>query len=216
MTRSDIIRLAKYGEECLKDSYTNPEIKDKLLALAEEQFNLLINQYKTEKTDPMIGYLYARLGEVKFNQKKYLKSERAYLESLNHLIIRGEYCEDRAQAHFGLAKTYMKLANEEGAREHFIRAIHVYDSLSMPDKISQIVKDCEKLTIKLEDVLPAKQINDKGEPTVCRECGGSEFKKIRVENEKLAVYDCISCGCRTIIVLDMLELIPSPALSLEQ
>lgn len=216
MARSDIARLAKYGEECLKDSYTNPEIRDKLLALAEEQFNLLINQYASEKTEPMLGYLYSRLGQVKYNQKKYLKAERAYLSSLNHLIIRGEYCEDRAQAHFGLAKTYMMLANEEDAREHFIRAVHIYDSLSMQDKIQQISKDCEKLTIKLEDILPAKQINSKGEPTICRECGGSEFKKIRVENEKIAVYDCIACGCRSVIVLDMLELLTTSELSLEQ
>ena len=212
MTRSEIARLAKYGEECLKDSYSNPEIRDKLLALAEEQFNLLINQYTTEKADPMLGYLYTRLGEVKYNQKKYLKAEKAFLESLNHLVIRGEYCEDRAQTHFGLTKTYMKLANEESAREHFIRAVHIYDSLSMQNKIDEMVRDCEKLTIKLEDILPAKQINSKGEPTVCRECGGSEFKKIRIENEKLAVYDCINCGCRSVIILDMLELISSPTL----
>lgn len=194
----------------MKDSYTNPEIKDSLLVLAEEHFNILINRINAEGTDPKLGYLYCRLGEVKFNQKKYIKAERAFVESLHHLVIRGEYCEDRARAHIGLARTYMKLANEEGAREHFIRAIHIYDSLSMYEVIEQLTVTFKKLSIKLEDILPAKAINEQGIPTKCRECSGSEFKKIRVENEKVVVYDCVSCGCRTIVVLDMLELSTTP------
>jgi tetratricopeptide (TPR) repeat protein len=207
MTRQEIIKLAKYGEECLQDSYNSPEIKEKLLNLAEEQFNILIMEYKAECIEPMVGYLYGRIGEVKYNQKEYLKAEKYYLDALANLIVRGEYCQDRAQAHLGLAKTYMKLANEDGAREHYIRAIHIFDSLAMDEKIHQQEKEFIKLKIRIKDVLPAKQINEKGEPTKCRECGGSKFKKIRVENEKLVVYDCIDCGCRNVIILDMLELI---------
>ena len=207
MTRSEIIKLTKYGEECLQDSFTKPEVKDKLLTLAEEQFNHLIKEYNSECIEPMVGYVYVRLGEVKYNQKQYLKAEKSYLEALVHLIVRGEYCQDRAQAHIGLAKTYMKLANEEGAREHFIRGIHIYDSLSMNDKIDLLSKEFKNLKINIRDILPAKQINEKGEPTKCRECGGSQFKKIRIENEKIAIYDCENCGCRNVIILDMLELI---------
>ena len=207
MTRSDIVKLAKYGEECIADSYNSPDLKEKLLSLAEEQFNQLIIEYKSECIEPMVGYLYGRLGEVKYNQKEYLNAEKNYLDALANLIVRGEYCQDRANAHLGLAKTYMKLANEEGAREHFIRAIHIFDSLAMNDMINKIAKDFEKLAIRIQDVLPAREINENGEPTKCRECGGSKFKKIRVENEKIAIYDCVNCGCRNVIILDMLELI---------
>lgn len=207
MTRTEIAKLAKYGEECLQDSSNKPEIRDKLLSLAEEQFNHLIKEYASECIEPMAGYVFVRLGEVKYQQKEYLKAEKTFLESLAHLIVRGEYCQDRARAHVGLARTYMKLANEEGAREHFIRAIHIYDSLSMNDTIHDLSKDFRNLSINIKDILPAKQINEKGEPVKCRECGGSQFKKIRIENEKIAIYDCIECGCRNVIILDMLELL---------
>lgn len=210
MTRVEIAKLSKYGEDCLQDSYSKPEIRTKLLSLAEEQFKHLIKEYSSECIEPMAGYVFVRLGEVKYQQKDYLKAEKSFLDSLTHLIVRGEYCQDRARAHIGLARTYMKLANEEGAREHFIRAIHIYDSLSMKDKINELAHDFNKLTINIKDILPAKQINEKGEPTKCRECGGSEFKKVRVENQKIAIYDCVTCGCRNVIILDMLELLATP------
>lgn len=207
MTRSEIVKLAKYGESCYQDSFNSPEIKDKLLSLAEEQFNYLIKEYKAECIEPMVGYLYSRLGEIKYTQSNYKEAEKNYLDALGNLIVKGEYCQDRARAHVGLAKTYMKLNKDKDAREHFIRAVHIYDSLSMQDKIHQLTNDFTKLNIKLESILPAKHINEKGEPTKCRECGGTEFKRIESDNEKIAIYDCKDCGCRNVVILDMLELI---------
>lgn len=211
MTRSEIAKLAKYGEECLQDSETKPEVKEKLLVLAEEQFKNLITQYKVECVDPMLGYLYCRLGDVKYKQEHYEVAEKTYLDSLVHLIVRGEYCQDRARAHVGLARTYIKLNDFNKARENFIRAIHIYDSLAMNDKINNLAKDFRTLSINVKDILPAKQINEKGEPTKCRECGGSEFNKIRVENDKIAIYECANCGCRNVIILDMLDLLTNPS-----
>ncbi len=210
MTRTEIAKLAKYGEECLHDSEENPQLKDKLLSQAEEQFNHLIKEYRSECIEPMVGYLYCRLGDVKYNQKQYEKAEKSYLDALSHLIVRGEYCQDRARSHIGLARTYLRLENRESAKEHFIRGIHIYDSLAMKSEIDQLSKDLKDLRIHIKDILPAKQINENGEPTKCRECGGSEFKKIALEHDKIAIYDCVKCGCRNVIILDMLELLQSP------
>ena len=80
----------------------------------------------------------------------------------------------------------------------------------MNDKMDSLAKDFRTLSIIIKDILPAKQINEKGEPTKCRECGGSEFTKIRVDNEKIAIYECSNCGCRNVIILDMLDLISTP------
>lgn len=207
MTRAEIVKLAKYGEECLQDSYGSPDLKEKLLILSEEQFKFLIAEYKAECIEPMVGYLYSRLGEVKYNQANYSEAEKYYLDALGNLIVRGEYCQDRARSHVGLGKTYMKLGNEKGAREHFIRAVHIYDSLAMQDKINQLTGDFSKLKINIQDILPAKHINEKGEPTKCRECGGEDFKRIESDNVNIAIYDCASCGCRNVVILDMLEII---------
>lgn len=209
MTRSEISKLAKYGEECLEDSVEKPEVKDKLLMLAEEQFNKLITEFKVECVEPQLGYLYCRLGDVKYKQELYEQAEKTYLDSLDHLSVRGEYCQDRARAHIGLARTYIKLNDFNNAREHFIKAIHIYDSLAMNDKIKSLAKDFRALSVNIKEILPAKQINENGEPTECRECGGSEFKKIRVDNEKIAIYECSNCGCRNVIILDMLDLMSS-------
>ena len=119
MTRSEIANLAKYGEECLQDSATKHELKTKLLALAEEQFNSLIKAYKVECVDPQLGYLYSRLGDVKYIQEQYELAEKLYLDSLVLLIVGGEYCQVRARAHVGLARTYIKLNNFNKARENF-------------------------------------------------------------------------------------------------
>ena len=207
MTRSEIVKLAKYGEECLQDSFSTPDLSEKLLSLAEEQFKFLVDEYKAECIEPMVGYLYSKLGEVKYNQSAYSDAEKYYLDALVHLIVKGEYCQDRARTHAGLAKTYMKLNDERNAREHFIRAIHIYDSLAMQDKINKLTTDFVKLNIDISSILPAKQVNEKGEPTRCRECGGTDFKRIESENDKIAIYDCKYCGCRNIVILDMLELI---------
>lgn len=209
MTRSEIVKLAKYGEACFQDSFNSPEIKDKLLKLAEEQFKYLISEYKAECIEPMLGYLYSRLGEVKYNQGFYHEAEKNYLDALGNLIVKGEYCQDRARAHVGLAKTYMKLNDDKDAKEHFIRAVHIYDSLAMQDKIHQLTVDFSNLKIDLESVLPPKNVNERGEPTQCRECGGKNFKKIESEskNDKIAIYDCVACGCRNVVILDMLELL---------
>ena len=210
MPRNEIAKLAKYGEDCLHDSDKKPELKDKLLSLAEEQFNHLIKEFNSNSVEPMVGYLYCRLGDVKYSQKQYDKAEKSYLDALVRLTVRGEYCQDRAHSHIGLARTYMKLGNRENAKEHFIRGIHLYDSLAMKNEIDQISKELKGLRIDIKDILPAKQINEKGEPTKCRECGGFEFKKVALEYEKIAIYDCVQCGCRNVILLDMLELMASP------
>lgn len=207
MTRIEIVKLAKYGEACFQDSFNSPELKDKLLSLAEEQFKYLINEYRAECIEPMVGYLYSRLGDVKYNQLSYQEAEKNYLDALANLIVRGEYCQDRARSHVGLAKTYLKLHNEKNAREHFIRAVHIYDSLAMQDKIHELTNDFSNLKIDLNSVLPPRNVNEKGEPTKCRECGGSEFKRIESENNKIAIYDCKACGCRNVVILDMLQLL---------
>lgn len=206
MSRNEIIKLAKYGEECLKDSFLSPDIKDKLLILAEEQFKSLINQYNENDMIPMVGYLYSRLAEVKYNQQDYGSAENYYVDALSNLIKPGDYCQDRAMAHIGLARTYMKLENYKAAREHFIRGIHVYDSLAMKDRIENLSSDLLSLDIKIEDTLPAKAINEKGEPTKCRNCGGSSFKMVRKDN-KIVSYDCTTCTCRNVVILDKLELL---------
>lgn len=206
MTRSEIVKLAKYGESCYQDGLNSPDMKDKLLSLAEEQFNYLIGEYKAECIEPMVGYLYSRLGEIKYTQSNYIEAEKNYLDALGNLIVKGEYCQDRARTHVGLARTYMKLHKDKDAREHFIRAVHIYDSLSMSDKIQQLTNDFNNLQIDIKSILPAKQINEKGKPTKCRECGGNEFKRIESDNEKIAIYDCKACGCRNVVILDMLEL----------
>lgn len=210
MPRSEIAKLAKYGEDCFHDSYEKPELRDKLLSLAEEQFNHLIKEFKSKSVEPMVGYLYCRLGDVKYTQEQYDKAEKSYLNALDNLTVREEYCQDRAHSHIGLARTYMKLGNRESAKEHFIRGIHLYDSLSMNNEINQLSEELEDLRINIKDILPAKQINEKGEPTKCRECGGSEFRKVALEHEKIAIYDCVNCGCRNVILLDMFELMTSP------
>ena len=78
MTRSEIVKLAKYGDDCLHDSKEKPEFKDKLLSLAEEQFNHLISEYRSECIEPMVGYLYCRLGDVKYQQKQFEEAKKSY------------------------------------------------------------------------------------------------------------------------------------------
>ena len=108
MSRHEIVKLAKYGEECLQDSYNTPEIQDKLLSLAEQQFKFLLGLFKAQSIDPMVGYLFSLIGEVKYNQLAFLEAEKYYLEALVHLVVKGEYCQDRARTHAGLARSYMK------------------------------------------------------------------------------------------------------------
>jgi tetratricopeptide (TPR) repeat protein len=204
MTRSEIEKLGKYGLECFNDAMKDEELKDKLLSLAEKHFKVLIEEFDAQCIDPMAGYCWAQLGKVQVAKKEFEEAEKSYMNALNNLIVRGEYCQDRADSYLGLARVYMNLNEKEKAIENLERAVHVYDSIAMFDKLKPIDEEFKSLGFKVEDNLPVMALNEKGEPKKCRECGGTEFKLVE-EHEDRKVFQCVNCNCRNVVLKKKVE-----------
>ncbi|OLS16715.1 MAG: hypothetical protein HeimC3_52250 [Candidatus Heimdallarchaeota archaeon LC_3] len=131
MSREEIIALSKYAEDMIENSLENPQMEKKLLNLAESHLETLLEEWKVECIDTETGLIHSRLGIVKLAKKEYEEAKKCFLDALSNLIVRGEYCQDRALSHWQLGKTYLKLENKSEAKENFIRAIQIYDSLAM-------------------------------------------------------------------------------------
>ena len=131
MQRNEIVELCVYAEEMMNDASKNTQKENDLLEMAEQHLLSLLKQYKVECIDPQTGYIFSRLGLIKLAQKNYDMAEKYFLEALANLITRGEFCQDRGLTHRSLGKTYFLKNSKEEAKNHYIKAIHIYDSLSM-------------------------------------------------------------------------------------
>ncbi|MHA1990614.1 MAG: tetratricopeptide repeat protein [Candidatus Hodarchaeales archaeon] len=203
MSRSEIENLCKYAEDMIEHAIENPQMEEKLLNLAESHLSNLLEQYKVECIDTETGYIYSRLGMVKVTKNKLEEAEKCFTEALANLIVRGEFCQDRALSHWQLGKVYAKLEKNDQAKENFIRAIHIYDSLAMYEKLHLLEPDFKELGLKIEDHLPAKEFSDDGKPLKCRECGHNEFNLIE-EVEDRWTYECTKCQCRNVVLQEMI------------
>lgn len=205
MQRKEIVDLCIYAEEMMADASRNKQKEKDLLEMAEQHLLSLLKQYKVECIDPQTGYIFSRLGLIKLAQKNYDMAEKYFLEALANLIIRGEFCQDRGLTHRSLGKTYFLKNIKEEAKNHYIKAIHIYDSLAMYDKLKEMEPEFRKLGAKVEDYLPAKEIGSDGVPKKCRECGGKDFNLIE-ETEDRKVYACKNCNCRNVVLAEMIAM----------
>lgn len=199
MKRSEILQLCSYAEEMYQDAIKDPEQAERLLNLAEKHLTTLLNDYKVECVDETQGFVCSRRGWVKLAQKKHDEAKVCFNNALTNLTTRGEYCNDRAYSYWGLARTHHELGMEEEAKEFYEAAVHVYASLADHATLKKIQPDVEKLGLKIEDLLPVKNIGEDGKPIKCRECGKNEFKIVE-ETEEKTTYECTACGCRNVVL----------------
>ena len=203
MSREEIETLCKYAEEMMENALQNPQMEKKLLDLADSHLNTLLERWKVECIDTETGFIHSRLGLVKFAKKDYEGARKCFLNALSNLIVRGEYCKDRALSHWQLGRTFLQLENKIEAKENLIRAINIYDSLAMFEKLRLLQSDMDILGLKIEDYLPAKEVDKDGIPVKCRECGHNEFIMTeQVENRW--TYECKNCGCRNVVLKEMI------------
>ena len=205
MQRTEIASLCSYAEQMMNDASKDIEKEKDLLEMAEKHLLSLLKDYKVECIDPQTGYIFSRLGLVKIAQKDYDMAEKYFLEALANLIVRGEFCQDRGLTYRSLGKTYFLKNNKEEAINHYIKAIHVYDSLAMYDKLKEMETELRNLGMKIENYLPAKEIGPNGIPTKCRECGGKDFRLIE-ETADRKIYECKNCNCRNVVLLEMIAM----------
>ncbi|MFW9930369.1 MAG: tetratricopeptide repeat protein [Candidatus Thorarchaeota archaeon] len=195
----------KYAEQMFEDAKYSSENKEKLLDLAENTLVNLLKDHDVECIDPETGYILSRLGQLKMQQNDYDMAQQYFKEALSNLIVRGEFCQDRALSHLGLAISYRNLNNQVEAKNHFIKAIHIYDSLAMYKELHEKLEPhFNDLGYKIEDFLPAKEITPEGKPVQCRECGKKEFKLVEETSERW-IYECVACGCRNVVLAEMIQ-----------
>ena len=99
MSRIEVVKLCKYAEKMLKCASEDPRICDDLKGMAEEYLHSMLIKYDVERIDPDTGYILSRLGMVKLAQDDVIGAEKYFLESLANMVVRGEYCEDRAEVY---------------------------------------------------------------------------------------------------------------------
>ena len=203
MQRTEIAGLCKYADEMLFSAKLKPELSDILISLAENHLKQLLATEQVVCISPVAGFVHCRLGLVKWDKGDYAGAEKCFLDALGNLVVRGDYCQDRALSHWYLGKIYSKLGKKENSKENFIRAIHIYDSLSMFNQLQLLEKDFRELGYKIENFLPAKSLTAEGKPAKCRECGGERFALIESSQDRY-VYECLECRCRNIVLKEML------------
>ena len=205
MSRKEVAELCKYAEKMLKCASEDPRICNELIGMAEDHLRSLLIKYDVECIDPDTGYILSRFGMVKLAQDDLIGAEKYFLESLANLVVRGEYCEDRAQVYWLLGMTYIKMGNLEEGKINVLRALHLYDNLAMSEKILDLLPEVQKLNLQPEDYLKKSKIGIGELPSRCSECGHADFVQVEELNGKV-IYECTYCNSRYIFFLKELHI----------
>lgn len=145
--------LVSYADEMILDSKKDQQHRKLLLHLAENFLMKLIKFYEDDKSYCFQGYIYQKLGWVKYQTQDYQSAEKQFLYSIVNLknckICRQELLE----SYWGLINTYINLKKYKIAKKYFLyyyRLLSHFPAISIEQDYDYMI---QILNISAEDLL---------------------------------------------------------------
>ena len=153
--------LVSYVDKMVADSEKDDQHREIILDLADSFLKRLLRFYENEKFSCLVGYVYQRLGWIKFHKGKYRKAEKMFFYSIINLKDCKICTQELIESYWGLTETYLMRNMIKKAKKYFLIAYNI-----ILDKNSfYIEEDVEilfnKLGITLEDLLSKKKKDTK-------------------------------------------------------
>ena len=148
--------FVSFVDEMVSDSEKDEFNKKILLDLAESFLKRLLAFYENEKFNCLVGYVYQRLGWIKFYKEKYRKAEKMFLYSIVNLKD-CKYCtQELLESYMGLTRTYLMSNSPKKAKRYLLIAYNIMITKNTVYIEEDIEMLFNKLGITIEDLLRKK------------------------------------------------------------
>ena len=145
--------FATYVDEMVADSEKDTSHKKIILDLADSFLKSLLKFYENEKFSCLVGYVYQRLGWIKFYKGKYRKAEKMFLYSIINLKDCKFCTQELLESYWGLTETYLMRHMVKKAKKYFLIAYDIMlasNSVYIEEEIENLFNE---LGVTLEDLL---------------------------------------------------------------
>lgn len=145
--------FVSYADEMILESEKDSRNKKILLGLAESFLKTLIQFYQNENINCIEGYIYLKLGWIKYYQENYSKAEKDFLYSLINLKNCKLCTQELQDSYWGLINTYIKKNKLDLAKKYFMsyyKNLKVYNNLILEDDVNDMIR---RLNLSAEDFL---------------------------------------------------------------
>lgn len=114
--------FVSFVDEMVADSEKDESNKYVILNLADSFLKSLLDFYETEQFTCVVGYVYQKLGWIKYYQGNFRKAEKMFLYAIINLKDCKHCVQELLESYLGLTKAYISGNKIKKAKKTFIIA----------------------------------------------------------------------------------------------